>query len=124
MNRFLVLAPAAALALFAFVAPVSAQESDPVTELKSLSRDLTDFHVHGYQRVERSLAHCEVPDQAELMDLAEQANDLSRRAGGLAPRLGGKQHATALTLQRTAETDFVGLLYARTPDVCYQPPAE
>jgi hypothetical protein len=116
-------APLLGLALTAVtMTAANAQAADPKAELVQLRQDHHYMHV-DYTRIERELKKCETPDATDVANVQAAANDISRRAADLAPRLGGAQHVQVLGIQDVAEIDFWGLSHLQTPDVCYQPSA-
>jgi hypothetical protein len=120
MKRLFVLAPVAALALVAFATPASAAPAD---DLQSLRVDAIQV-ARDVSHLRTDVNHCRGADDAEVQQLAGASNDISRRAAGLAPLLGGRQHVIALDLQMNAENDFWYLVSLQAPEICYQPPAE
>lgn len=122
MNRLLMLAPAAALALLAVASTASAQTADPTTLMPELRREAKASH-SAVTRLQRVVAHCQAPDEDEVLAATENANALSRLAADMAWRVGGRDHVQALDIQAVAETDFWHLVTLTPPDICYQPPA-
>lgn len=119
--------PAAALVVSIFAtaaasAQVPSSTNDPVliSELSQLKRDLRALD-SAYGRMQRDADHCRGFDLNEVIALQSSANDLSQRAAALAPQLPGRQHATALTIQNTAEYDFLMLGNLHEASICYQP---
>jgi hypothetical protein len=119
--------PAAALVLSIFAtgaasAQVPSSTNDPVLtgELSQLKRDAHELH-SAYGRLQRAADHCRGFDSNEVIALQSSANDVSQRAAALAPQLPGRQHASALTIQKTAEYDFLMLGNLHDASICYQP---
>jgi hypothetical protein len=123
VNRLLMLAPAAALALLAVASTASAQTADPRTLMPELRREARASHLAA-TRLQRVVDRCEAPDENELLAVTENANALSHLAADLAPRVGGRDHVQALDIQSVAVTDFWHLVTLTPPDICYQPAAE
>ena len=122
MKRFLVLAPAAALAFLAFATPASAQTTDPDlrAEITALRQEAHRNH-STVSRLQRLAERCEPLDEAEILAAAESSNALSRHAAGLAWRVPGRDHVTALNVQTVAEADFWHLITLGPAEICYQP---
>lgn len=119
MKRILFFAPVLMLAFLASAVPASAQTDD----LQSLRVDAIQV-ARDVTAVRRQVDLCRAADSAQVLQLAEASNGISRRAAGLAPRVGGREHVIALDLQNNAESDFWYLMTLQAPERCYQPPAE
>lgn len=120
--RFL-LAPVAALALLTMAVPASAQTTDPIVEVRRIYHDV-QVNEAWVDAVLRAWKVCQAPDPDQLEALTTEANELSRQAGGVAPLVGGINHALILEAQSKAETSFWRLTHLEEPAMCYQPPAE
>ena len=127
MRGLLIIAPAAALVLSIFAtgaasAQVPSSTNDPVLidELSQLNRDGRQLH-SAYGRLQRAADHCRGFDPNEVIALQSSASDVSQRAAALAPQMPGRQHASVLTIQNTAEYDFLMLGNLHEASICYQP---